>query len=119
VNELLVPDFEEPDVPIVIPEPDAESDTEPVQTPATKAEVLIGLIVPEDPVKVLVPVKLVTVLPFESLAVIVMLKAEPAVCGLLIVLKTKWSRAAGLTVSVLLVPDLLPPLVEIEMPVPA
>ena len=58
-------------------------------------------------------------LPFEALAVMVMLKAVPAVCGLLIVLKTKWSRAAGLTVSVLLVPDLPLPLVEIEMRVPA
>ena len=58
-------------------------------------------------------------LPFESLAVIVILKALPAVCGLLIALKTKWSRAAGLTMSVLLVPDLPLPVVEIEMPVPA
>jgi hypothetical protein len=56
VNELLVPDFEEPDVPTVIPEPDAESETEPVQTPAANAEVLVGLIVPEDTVRVLVPV---------------------------------------------------------------
>jgi hypothetical protein len=56
VNELLVPDFEEPDVPTVIPEPDAESDTEPVQTPATNLEVLVGLIDPEDTVKVLAPV---------------------------------------------------------------
>jgi hypothetical protein len=56
VNELLVPDFEEPDAPIVIPEPDAEIDTEPVQIPATNAEVPVGLIVPADTVKVLVPV---------------------------------------------------------------
>jgi hypothetical protein len=56
IKELLIPDFEEPDVPIVIPEPDEESDTEPVQTPATNAEVLVWLIVPEDVVKVLVPV---------------------------------------------------------------
>jgi hypothetical protein len=56
VNELLVPDFEEPEVPIVIPEPDAESDTELVQTPATNTEVLFGLIVPEETVSVLVPV---------------------------------------------------------------
>jgi hypothetical protein len=55
VNELLVPDFEEPDVPIVIPEPGAESVTEPVQAPATNVEVLVGVIVPEDVVKVLVP----------------------------------------------------------------
>jgi hypothetical protein len=59
------------------------------------------------------------VLPLESLAVIVTLKALPAVCGLLTVLKMKWSRAAELTVNVPLFPDLPPPLVEIEMPVPA
>jgi hypothetical protein len=56
VNELLVPDFEEPDVPIVIPEPDAESDTEPVQMPDENVPVLVGLIVPEDTDRVLVPV---------------------------------------------------------------
>jgi hypothetical protein len=56
VNVLLVPDFEEPVVTIVIPEPDVESVTEPVQTPAANAPVLVGLIVPEDTVKVLVPV---------------------------------------------------------------
>ena len=56
VNELLVPDFEEPEVPIDIAEPDAERVTEPVQTPATNADVLVGLIVPDDTVKVLVPV---------------------------------------------------------------
>jgi hypothetical protein len=59
------------------------------------------------------------VLPFASLAVIVMLKDFPAVCGLLIVLKMKWSRGPGLTVILLVVPDLPEPLVEIEMPVPA
>jgi hypothetical protein len=48
-----------------------------------------------------------------------MLKVLLAVCGLLIVLKTKRSRAPGLTVNVLLFPDLPPPLVEIEKPVPA
>jgi hypothetical protein len=56
VNELLVADFEEPVVPIVISEPDAESDTEPVQPPSTNGVVLVGLMVPEDTVKVLVPV---------------------------------------------------------------
>jgi hypothetical protein len=56
VKELLTPDFEEPEVPIVIPKPDPESVTEPAQTPAANAEVLVGLIVPEDTVKVLVPV---------------------------------------------------------------
>lgn len=56
---------------------------------------------------------------FASLAVIVMLKAFPAVCGLLIALKMNRSRAPGLMLNLLLVPDLPPPLVEIEMPVPA
>jgi hypothetical protein len=56
VNELLVPDFEDPDVLIVIPGLDAERVTEPVQTPDENAVVLVGLIVPEDTVKVLVPV---------------------------------------------------------------
>ena len=55
LNELLVPDFEEPDVPIVVPELDAESETDPVQTPATNEEVIVGLIVPEEAVRVLVP----------------------------------------------------------------
>jgi len=58
------------------------------------------------------------VLPFEALAVIVMLKAEPAVCGLLMALKTKWSRATALTVNVLLVPDFEDPAVLIEIPEP-
>jgi hypothetical protein len=56
VNKLLVPDFEEPDVLIVVPELDAESETDPVQTPATNAEVPVGLIAPEDAVRVLAPV---------------------------------------------------------------
>ena len=60
-----------------------------------------------------------TVLLFASLAVIVMLKAFPAVCGLLMVLKMKWSRTPGLTVILLVVPDFPDPLVEIEMPTPA
>jgi len=34
-----------------------------------------------------------------------MLKAEPSFCGLLIALKTKWSRASELTLNELLVPD--------------
>jgi hypothetical protein len=59
------------------------------------------------------------VLLFTSLAVIVMLNAFPAVCGLPIVLKMKWSRGPGLTVILLVVPDLPEPLVEIEIPVPA
>ena len=49
----------------------------------------------------------------------VMLKAVPAVCGLLIVLNVKWLIAPVLTVNVLLVPDTPPPDVDIEMLVPA
>ena len=45
-----------PVVEIEMPVPDLVSVTEPVQTPATNAPVLVGLIVPEDTVKVLVPV---------------------------------------------------------------
>jgi hypothetical protein len=56
VNELLVPDFEDPEVLIVIPGLDAERVTEPVQTPDENVPVLVGLMVPEDTVKVLVPV---------------------------------------------------------------
>jgi hypothetical protein len=56
VKELLVPDFEEPDVPSVIPAPDVESDTEPVQMPDENVPVLVGLIVPKDIDRVLVPV---------------------------------------------------------------
>jgi hypothetical protein len=35
----------------------------------------------------------------------VMLKAVPAVCGLLIVLNVKWLIAPGLTVNELLIPE--------------
>ena len=56
VNELLVPNFEEPDVPIVMSEPDAEIETELLQTPAANAEVAVGVIVPEETDRVLAPV---------------------------------------------------------------
>jgi hypothetical protein len=56
VNELLVPDMLLPVVEIVIPVPDLVSVTEPVQTPAVNALVLVGLMVPEDTVRVFVPV---------------------------------------------------------------
>jgi len=52
---LLVPDLLEPDVEIVIPEPTPVTVTEPVQTPLEKTPVLVGLIVPEETLKVLVP----------------------------------------------------------------
>jgi hypothetical protein len=55
VNELLVPDFEEPEVPIVIPEPDTESDTEPVHMPDENTPVLVGLMFPKETDKALVP----------------------------------------------------------------
>jgi len=42
------------------------------------------------------------VLPFEALAVIVILKAVPAVCGLLIELKTNRDRLTGLALTCIL-----------------
>jgi hypothetical protein len=56
VNELLVPDFEDPDVLSEIPEPDTESVTEPVQIPDENAPVLVGLMVPKYTFRVFVPV---------------------------------------------------------------
>jgi hypothetical protein len=56
VNEPLVPLFEEPDVPIVMPVPDRVTVTDPVQTPPVKAVVVDGLIVPEDTVRLFVEV---------------------------------------------------------------
>jgi hypothetical protein len=73
--------------------------------------------VPVETLKVGVPAYAI-VLPFEALAVIVMLKAEPSVCGLLIALKTKWSRAPELTVNELLVPDFEEPDVPTVIPEP-
>lgn len=49
---LLVPDFPDPDVEILSAEYLFAIVTEPVQTPATKEEVLVGLIVPERSVRV-------------------------------------------------------------------
>jgi hypothetical protein len=56
VKELLVADFEEPDVLIVIAEPVVDRVTEPVQMPDENVPVLVGLIVPADADRVLVPV---------------------------------------------------------------
>jgi hypothetical protein len=56
VNELLTPDFEEPEVLIVIPEPDTESDAEPVHMPDENTPVLVGLMFPKEADRVLVPV---------------------------------------------------------------
>ena len=53
VNELLVPDLEEPDV-LIVMLPECVTDTEPVHTPAAKAVVLAGLIEPEDALNVFV-----------------------------------------------------------------
>ena len=63
--------------------------TFPVHTPAVKAVVLVGEIVPVLSLKLAVLVNEVTVLLNTSLAVMVMLNATPAVCGLLIVAKAK------------------------------
>lgn len=53
---LVVPDLPEPLVEIEMPDPASESFTCPVQTPATKAVVVVGVMVPVDTVKVLIPV---------------------------------------------------------------
>lgn len=55
VKVLLVPDLDEPDV-LIESVPADVSVTDPVQTPDTNAVVLVGLIVPADAVRVLVPV---------------------------------------------------------------
>ena len=56
MKELLVDVFEEPDVLIEIAEPAADRVTEPVQMPDENDPVLVGLIVPADADRVLVPV---------------------------------------------------------------
>ena len=59
-----------------------------------------------------------TVLLYVSCAVMVMLKAVPAVCGLPIVLKAKREREAGLTLKVPLVPVVLPSVAVMVAPEP-
>lgn len=54
-----------------------------VRVPLVNAPEVVGLIVPAVVVKPTVLAKLVTVLLFKSCAVMVILKAVPAVCGLL------------------------------------
>jgi hypothetical protein len=46
VKVLLVPDLDEPEVLIDLPVPADVSVIEPVQTPAMKAVVLVGLMIP-------------------------------------------------------------------------
>ena len=79
VKLLLVPVMLEPTVKMVTPELAPVTITEPVQTPFEKAPVLLGLIVPVETSKVLVPTKFVSVLLEASLAIIVMLNDIPAV----------------------------------------
>jgi hypothetical protein len=55
VNVPLVPFLPPPVVEIVAPVPALLTETDPVQTPATKAEVLVGLIVPREYVRAFVP----------------------------------------------------------------
>jgi len=76
---LLVPVIPEPVVKRVTPELAPVTITEPVQTPFEKAPVLVGLIVPVETFKVLVPTKFVSVLLEASLAIIVMLNDVPTV----------------------------------------
>jgi hypothetical protein len=65
------------------------------------------------------PLKLVTVLPLASSAVTAILNAVPAVCGLLMVAKTKWLSAPGLTVKLLLVAPVSGPSEAAKVKVPA
>jgi hypothetical protein len=55
VIALLVPDLQPPEVLIDILVPADVRVTDPVQTPDVKAVVLVGLMVPADAVRVLVP----------------------------------------------------------------
>lgn len=56
LNVPLIPFLSPPVVEIVAPVPAVPTTTEPVQTPAVKAVVLVGLIVPKEYVRVFVPV---------------------------------------------------------------
>ena len=106
VNALLVPVF------VLAPMPVAVSvklpvlvivTLSPLRTPFVNEFVVIGA--PTSvPVEVRftlfpLPVKLVTVLLKASWAVMVMLKAVPAVCGLLMFAKVKWSNAPAVKVT--------------------
>src|SRR5439155_1201918 len=75
-----------------------------VRPPPLNAPEVAGVIVPAVVLRSTVPVKLVTVLLLASCAVIVMLNADPAVCGLLIVAMANFVGAPGLTSNALLVP---------------
>jgi hypothetical protein len=55
VKLLLVPDMPEPVVKSVTPEPALVTITEPDQTPLEKTPVIIGLIVPVETFKELIP----------------------------------------------------------------
>ena len=71
----------------------------PFQTPAVKAVVVAGEIVPVLSVSAAVPVKLVTMLFNVSCARIVIWKDAPAVCGPLISTNEKWSTPPELTLN--------------------
>lgn len=61
--------------------PASVTETFPVRTPEMKLPDTVGEMVPAFVVRSTVPVKEVTVLPLASLAVMVMLKSVPAICG--------------------------------------
>ena len=61
------------------PEPATVTVTEVDPTPLWKAFIMPGLIDPSEQVKDGVPLKLVTVLPYTSSAITVIVKASPAV----------------------------------------
>src|SRR5260221_11541560 len=89
LNGLLVPVWLPPVrvAVIVLLVPVAETVTLCVRWPAAKAPETVGLIVPAVVVKLTVPVKLVAVLLNWSCAEMVIGKAAPVPCGLLLVAK--------------------------------
>ena len=102
---------------IVFPVPASVTATLSVRTPPLNVPEVTGVIVPAVVLKSTVPPKLGTVLLFASCAVIVMLKAVPAVCGLLIGAMPNFAKAPGSTVNALLVP-LAAPFVAVMVKLP-
>lgn len=98
-NTLLLP-VGVPSVAVMVTcEPGAVTVTEVDPTPLTKAAILSGVMDPPEYVKDGVPLYPVTMLSYASIAVTVMVKAEPTVGELAIVLKTKWSREGLFTLT--------------------
>jgi hypothetical protein len=79
VNELLIPEYIESLAVMVTAEPAPVIVIVVDPTPPTKAFIVLELIVPDETVKDGLPVYPVTVFPYASLAVTVILKPEPEV----------------------------------------